>query len=466
MTTLSPLDKLMPRGYVRQMFCFPSTHPEVPHVVKEGLCGVVADVPYLLSGIIIEEDNKRISLSEPYQTLEDVYSEQDLSDAADYAVMKEGHFPPSAFTVPGMIPPDTQPPLPNPTPVFRARLSLVKGGFVLCVAVHHCTTDITGFGSLLKLWASYCRTDASAAAGFGPAWLDRKALLEQSNTTKRPAPTSIPELLHVQQPDVLYKRSSLMLPPRDDFATEIFFFPQRTLQALKHAVNEHIAREGGAGWISTGDILTALLWAATSAAELDPMDLTGTHTIGLPVNFRSRCSPPLSPDYLGAAFLMTTATDTMEDLVALISGDSRLRSDTPLDHVSIQRLAKIASIVRASIRRVDEKSARDVLMYLDVVSDDHAPIKLGPRHSPISIVSWADQGTYELDWGEIVGRCEAVRLPKLMFKRYPIVLPRVPDGVNGGEAGLEVIVSFESHALKSFGQNPLIQRLATLRCHS
>ncbi|KAI2464560.1 transferase family-domain-containing protein [Annulohypoxylon bovei var. microspora] len=466
MATLSPLDRLMPRGYVRQMFCFPSTHAEVPHVLKAGLAGVAADIPYLLAGIITSEDRKHVSLGEAYQTLEDLYSEQDLSDAIDYAVIKEQHFPPSAFTVPGIIPPDTQPPFPSTAPVFRARLSLVKGGYILCVAIHHCTTDITGFGALLKIWASHCRAGASATARFNPAWLDRKALLERSNTSNRPTPISIPKLLHVNGPDDLARLSASASQP-SDLVTGIFFFPQKALQALKHEVNEHIASQSVGGWVSSGDILTALLWSAILAAESESTsDGKGSSTIGFPVNFRSRFDPPLPPDYLGAAFIMTTATASRGDLISLSTNVSSPNNDEPLASASISKLAEIAYIIRTSLRSIDEESVRDVLLYLDASSNDHPPITLGPRHDGISIVSWADQSIYGLDWGDIVGTCDAVRLPKLMYKRYPIVLPRVLANTDGDGGGSEVIVSFDRQVLEKFQQSWSIKQFSTLRCCS
>ncbi|KAI1093093.1 transferase family-domain-containing protein [Rostrohypoxylon terebratum] len=439
MVTLSPLDKLMPRGYVRQMLCFPSTHAQLVHVLKSGLAGLIADVPDLLAGIVTSQDRKHVSLGESYQNLEDIYSEQDFSGVIDYALIKQQHFPPSAFTVPGIIPPDTQPPFPNPAPVFRARLSLVKGGFILCVAVHHCTTDITGFGVLLKIWASHCRTGASSTIGFSPTWLDHEALFKRSGALSTQTTSSIPDLLHIKSPDELAKLASLM-PQSHDLTTGIFFFSQKSLQTLKHAVNQYIASRDTGAWVSSSDILTALLWSAVVSAELDSSDdIKGNHTIGFPVNFRSRFNPPLLPDYVGAAFLMTAATTLRRDLISLSSHIDSTSGAEPPDPASVSTLAGIASGIRASIHRIDEEGVRNVLLYLDAVSDNHPPITLGPRHDGVSIVSWADQDIYGLDWGDIVGICDAVRLPKLMYKRYPIVLPRIPANTDSDEEGLEVI---------------------------
>ncbi|KAI2621216.1 transferase family-domain-containing protein [Hypoxylon sp. NC1633] len=466
MATLSSLDRLMPRGYIRQMFCFPSTHHSVPRVLKEGLARVISDVPYLLSGIIDSEDHKRVSLTESYQTLDDLYSAIDLPDAINYAVIKENYFPPSAFATPGIIPSDTQPPFPSPAPVFRARLSTVKGGSILCVAIHHCTTDITGFGVILKIWAEYCRAGAYATFKFDPIWMDRGILLERSNATERMLPTSIPELLHMQgAADV--SRQAGSSSRSSDLTTSIIFFPQKTLRVLKDTVNEYIASQGNGDWVSTGDILTALLWSALVAAERYlGTELEGDNTVGFPVNFRARFSPHLPLDYIGAAFVMTTATISQRDLISLATKVSPPSDGAPLDTASISRLAKIASTIRTSLCHVDEESVRDVLTYLENVSDDHPPIILGPRHDGMSIVSWADQCIYELDWGTAVGKCEAVRLPKLMNRRYPIVLPRVPAGIYDEDGGLEVIVCLDSPVLEKFERSWPIRRFATLRCHS
>ncbi|KAI0007066.1 hypothetical protein F4779DRAFT_526272 [Xylariaceae sp. FL0662B] len=440
-TYLSPLDKIMPRAYVGQILCFPSTDPHVYQVLKDGLASVVADIPYLFLGVVTSEDHKFISLSEPYQNVDDLFSCYDLSESIVYESIKAAHFPPSAFNLDGIKLPDTLPPYTNPAPVFRARLSLVSGGFILFVAVYYSTTDITGYGSLLRIWASYCWTGSSAAAGFDPSWMDRKARLRPSEAET--TPVSIPGLLYIREPTEL-SRLSGSLAHIGEFKTAIFFFPQKGLQRLKDAVNEHISPQAAGTWVSTSDILTALLWSSLLAAEQQISGRTAdstktTNTISFPVNFRSRFSPSLPNNYLGAAFIMTCATAPREDLLSLslVSETPCALDGAPLAPAEVSVIARLAAAIRNALHRVDESSVRSVLAYLDAQAADHPPVILGPRDDGISVVSWADEGVYELDWGEVVGRCEAVRLPRLAYKRNPIVLPRVPAGVDGNEAGLE-----------------------------
>lgn len=70
---------------------------------------------------------------------------------------------------------------------------------------------------------------------------------------------------------------------------------------------------------------------------------------------------------------------------------------------------------------------RNVVDYL-ATQTDLRNIELGPHNFSPSIVSWADEGIYDLNWGCKIGNCDAVRLPGLKKKRWPIVLPRHQNG--------------------------------------
>ncbi|KAI5923423.1 transferase family-domain-containing protein [Camillea tinctor] len=449
---ISPLEKLMPRVYVRQIYCFPSPNPSAIEVLMQGLAGAVSDIPYLLSGIITTGPGQMdISLSAPYQSPSDLFSCLDLSSSLDYASLKASHFPPTAFTIPGLFPREVDRPYPNPAPVFRARACPIRGGLLLCVAVHHSTTDITGFGALLRIWASHCRTRSSRAAGFDPSWIDRRLLLQPSSNDNA-APPPFPPFLHALDAEGMSKFSSRADPPvrLEDYRTGIFFFAQAGLDALKRAASEHLLSSSPppCPWVSTGDILAALLWSAMFSAEGNNNndDDNGSSTLSFPVNFRSRV--PLNPSYLGAAFAMTAAHAPAADLRAILAGPSPTAS-----------LAAVAAAHRRSVTAVDAPRVRAHLAYLGAGKD--APVVLGTGHFGMSVVSWAGQGAREVDWGAAVGgRCEAVRVSAMAYRRYPIVLPRVP----GREGGLEVIVCFEEGYMERFARSWGVREYAVVRC--
>ncbi|ORY58190.1 transferase family-domain-containing protein [Pseudomassariella vexata] len=443
---LSPLDWLMPNTYIRQILCFPSTHPDIPRILQNALPGLVADVQYLLSGVVRNgSPTGSVSLSDAYQTPDDLLSWQDLSSSLDYPTLKRANFSPGALTSAEILPQDTQPPLSNPAPVFRAQLSLIREGFLLCVAVHHRTTDVTGFGALFKMWASHCRTGGSEPVGFDGKWLDRRALFDLESVVGETPSGTLPNLLSPRE--LAVKVSKLEDANRSpvEFKTSIFFFPDATLKELKGAVNRHITTletQTDVTWVSSSDVLTAILWSAIIRAETPPPGTYSpgdTSTIGVPVNFCSRYNPPLPKDYVGAAFFMTSATASWDDLISL--SNPTTSSQTPnavlLDHKSLCKLSTIAIAVRAALGRVHEKAVQNALSYVASQSDISS-IKLGPPHDGVSLVSWADEGVYDLQWGTGVGRCEAVRIPAWRGRRYPVVLPRVP----GTEASEEPTIYY------------------------
>ncbi|KAH8658206.1 transferase family-domain-containing protein [Xylariales sp. PMI_506] len=460
--SLSPLDWLMPRAYVGQVLCFPSTSPSIFHDLRRGLAGVAADVPYLLSGVIDQEYPKgAVQLSDPYQTVDDIFSWQDRSGALGYAALKAANFPPSAFNVLGPPVRSPEPRFSVPEPVFRAKLVLIDGGALLYLEFHHSTTDMTGFGALLKLWAAHCRTGSSVTVGFDRRWHERRILEEfyQDFTVTSRSLLSPPKLIPAQETESsVHSNSALDESPHE---TRIFRFANGRLKHLKDCINEHLqSTQYEVEWVSTGDVLAAILWSATVWTEDQSSATTQVNgTARIPVNFRSRCRPSLPKDYLGSAVVMTTVTIAREDLLSL-SGDFDDFGKTPvaLDNALIMGIAKIAAAIRISINQVNNNNVREAFAYASSQPDIER-LRLNSRHNGVSLVSWVDQSAYELDWGTSTLRCEAVRVEKYPGKRYPIVLPRVP-----GQDVLEVVVSFDDVAMARFRRNRLVRSYGVVWC--
>lgn len=200
----------------------------------------------------------------------------------------------------------------------------------------------------------------------------------------------IPKLLHISELTERTKsRGKEAGSP--EFKTGIFFFPRQSLRDAKQAANNSIAGFKPGNWGSSGDVLTAILWSAVieveEGADLDP-DVQGSSTIGLPVNIRPRLSPPLSKDYLGAAFVMPAATALWQDLLGF-ARTNKSTSDGGWGPAAVSSLIRIALSVRRSVDSIDRTTVWEVLAYLS--SQVHIrSVVLGPHHDGISIVSWAD----------------------------------------------------------------------------
>ncbi|KAL7922198.1 transferase [Trichoderma austrokoningii] len=424
---LSPLEWIMPRSYISQILCFPSSNARISDVLRDGLAGTLNDVPYLASRIVARAHPKgSVALSSPCDSLGHLFRVNTYTDV-DYEALKSGAFQPSIFDDQNWFSPDVSPGNTSPSPVFRAVLTLVKGGCLLAVSLHHQTADITAYGSLLKIWASHCRTGSSRGIGFDQSWLDRTAIVRSCHD-------ALPDT-----PLLLHKEESVppSQPPKPaKLETRYLKFSEEYLKDLKGEVNKQLP--DGTAWVSTSDVLTALLWGYTIHSEFLDDDNTaadGKCFMRIAVNSRSRYDPPLPKDYLGSSFGVTLVTAAKADLVAIGSSTEH--------NISMSKIANVAAAVRQSIQAINEYSMNRIVNHL-AAQEDVSGLKLCEQAADVSIVSWADEGVYELDWGAEVGHCEAVRLSSLKGKRYPVVFPRLPNG------DLEVLVTFDEELMSKW----------------
>jgi len=439
---LAPLDQLTPRGWIRQIFAFPTPNPGVDKVFRDGLAGLLEDIPYLRSDVV-QTGNPAAptALSEPRWTLDDIFSAVDLSDSIDYAVLRAADFSPKILSRKDIEPIGPA----SPIPVFRIKLTLVNGGCLLYLALTHAGHDITACGTLLKIWASYCRTGSSASVGFSPVWLDRTPL----RTLTGPAAQPPPERIAVQKPS---EAAQSQAERREEvFETAVFRFSGKSLADLKSQVNAR-APQLDVPWVSTSDVLIALIWSAiTSAEEQIPAPRAGSEptkppkkaiTVLMPVNFRQRLNPPLPKEYLGAAYSTVAATVQRDDLLSV--------SQTG----NIESLAAIAAAIRASYGTVTHDSVKNISALVQACPDV-SKVSWAPPGDGIAIISWADQGVHELDWGAVIGRCEATRFQQFGYRSYPWIMPRLPNG------DYEYIVSLEEHAMQLFRAGFVMSKIAS-----
>ncbi|KAM0479480.1 hypothetical protein ACHAPX_004695 [Trichoderma viride] len=423
---LSPLEWIMPRSYISQILCFPSSNPRISEVLRDGLAGTLEDVPYLASRVVARAHPKgSVALSSPGDSLSDLFRVNTYTDV-HYEALKFWGFPPPVFDNRSWFSADVGPGNTSPSPAFRAVLTLVQGGCLLAVSLHHQTADITAYGSLLKIWASHCKTGSSDGIGFDQSWLDRTAIVRSSHN----ALADTPLLLHKEES---LPSSQPSKPAK--LETQYLKFSGDYLKRLKAEVNGHLP--DGTAWVSTSDVLTALLWGYIIHSEFSDDNTTadGQLSMRIAVNSRSRYEPPLPKEYLGSSFGVTLVTAKKADLVA-IGSSTKQKTFT-------SEIANVAAAVRQSINVISEQAMNRIVNHL-AAQDDVSNLKLCKQAADVSIVSWADEGVYELDWGTELGHCEAVRLSSLNGKRYPVVFPRLPNG------DLEVLVTFDEELMSKW----------------
>jgi len=208
-------------------------------------------------------------------------------------------------------------------PVFMASYTLIEGGIVSCVYVHHAVMDGTGCGWLLRLWARCTNASSSADAGAladlsADEPLHRSASLAAAanlDGTERQLPRAEltkrhPELVvpgEDEEPSPARNAKSRLAPvipdPRPSCTTLLLAFSVRKLQEAKAAT---FGDDGDAildaKVLTVNNILSAVLWGAITRVRLARMRRLGllpdgepaTSRLGFAVDGRSRLGPEFS----------------------------------------------------------------------------------------------------------------------------------------------------------------------------
>lgn len=465
--TLSPLDQIMPRLYVRLILCLqPQGSLEedramIFSALEKGLENTLAEIPYL-GGVVSGDDDHsgKVRITPGAGVLLHLNNLEDNNDMS-YQTLKDSHFSHSSLDTESsnvkalaeILSPESNP------PVMVARVNIVKGGLILAIGIHHSVMDAAGFATVLKTWAGHTKTSFLSPGASGdeaakpnllpPNSLDRNPLIKASMAAGVDPQVKIKD--HPQyklQPtppiqkdtkDAPTTPPTFTLPP---MTLTVFYFAVSKLAALK------LSASPSSSFISTNDALCALLWSSITRARTLPENTaegreTPSSRLGFAVDGRRRLSTPLPPSYLGNVNIYASTRLP----VSTLSKNAELKS--------------IASAIRSAITEIDNDRIQDAIALINSIPNvtDLKPAFnsfLGPD---LAITSWRDMELVGLDWGAGIGKVEAVRLPNVAFDGLCVVLPALADG------GLEVAVGLESSAMERLKRDEAFLTAAEVRCN-
>lgn len=336
---LSPLDHLSSRLYFPKLLYFSIPEDGSANIIgifQDGLAKTLQVLPIYAGSLGLDQDARKqgtLAVVAPYSKADQILRTADLRDKYDLGAFEAKEFAPDGIDLDLVWP---QPP-DNPVPVLMAQVSLIRGGAILYMGIHHCTmgmlllsfsdlpftvsllverpseeevltylyvTDEVGMVNLLRVWSTYCRNEDGAAL-IKPTWFDRGPL-EYGFGTGKPED-------HPYKPINLEGEGGLIdrvafFHPSPTVQCVVLFFNDESLGKLKSmvlkAVQEHAAN--GPEWVSTNDALCAFLWSSISAARLSvdpkpPKDFTSTFRMTM--DLRSKLFPPMPEDYCGNCFM-------------------------------------------------------------------------------------------------------------------------------------------------------------------
>ena len=504
----------MRRHYNANILYFPVSNPDIASitsVLKTSLQRTFEAFP-ILSGTVQPAPNSKqggsICVGAPWNKIDEVFRVNDLSSSnINYENLRENNFPMTVSNEYDIL--TVLRARPNPlgmeNPVMLAQVNFVRNGMILVQFLHHSVIDGVGGATVTDLWASFCRGEEGtemikdgmadrerlmSGDGTGrledfPEYVDVSATSKSSKKVQDDVggrsllargyslATSILQSLRkfckkgpTGVPSSAAGSASTHSAPRHpkEVETEIFFFSRSKLAALKSAVSAAVASTvpnsndtKTAPYVSTNDALSALLFTCvTQARKIDKTaDTQEAIPLAVTVSGRRLLNPPLPESYIGNMTLFC-------------------HLDLPV-HMAAPDMRSIAAIshqIRKRLSQLDDNYVKRLIGTLQTL-DDTSKVALTCRVSedwPFIVTPWTGQGFYRMDWGSEIGvKCERVRVPKMNWPPYDgaiVVLPELKavNGVEDGEAGLEVMIGLEKGAMRRLRESEEWTAWSQWRC--
>jgi len=401
---LSPVDDIMPRYPVQQMFVFerPSSNEEaaIPiDRVHAALVQLVTRVPVLAGRLALDPGTGRLRVAVDAGVgqeaggllLRDAATDATLATLRPY---RTAGFPVALRgdpMIPAAVHAGTAP------AVVIQRTGFACGGATLAIMAHHALVDGPGLGALYRLWTAIAQ--GRPADTWPLALADRDVLTERSATTlpdgwtppaykvvepKPPAPTPAPAT------------GPVALPPMRVVDLQ---FEAATLERLKAVAlaarsnAESLDLAGDATFVSLNDALSTHIWRLVTRARGLATD--APTRLGMAVDARKRFAPPLPVEYTGNVNLYATCA-----VPAAVLGVQRDAVAEDVETVDARTLA-VAWRVRQAVDELTDARLRATVGWLATmpVITSVQPSFQGFLGADLAITNWAQAGLNDADFG-------------------------------------------------------------------
>ncbi|KAF3938817.1 hypothetical protein ABW19_dt0204591 [Dactylella cylindrospora] len=388
----------------------PSSYDTISPVLTAGLKRLSANFPWVAGHVVKEGASEGNGGDYKIEPLEDMPSLtlKDLRDnpsAPTMTSLRQQNFP-FRLLDESIIAPATTLPLPGRDPIQRVILlqaTIITGGVIVTFLGHHAVMDGIGQGEVMRLLSKACRNDTFAPEEIRIGNLPRRHIIPTFNESYKPGP----ELAHQIVPSPPPLPSDPITPPKSTWAYCIFSSP--SLAGLKAAALSHLT----SGYVSTDDVLTALIWQSVTRSRLSRIGPDSKVTFARAVDVRRYIGIPAT--YTGLAQNMTyhsfSAKELVEAPLGVIASDFRAAIDP-----KTSTLEYATKSYATYVERTSDKSSINLTATFNLSTD-------------IMLSSWAKFPCYELDFGLGLGPPEAVRRPQFTpLEGLMYLMPRKPDG--------------------------------------
>ncbi|KAL0256777.1 hypothetical protein SLS55_009174 [Diplodia seriata] len=420
---LGPLDQVQVRKYTPRIFCFPMADQQPPTVrfatasLRLAVQKVLCRWPFLAGRLRYVDGNKENNVVEvryvyppPDAVQARVFHAQILPDfEMEYGELSAAGMPPSMLDCvalcgreeDGLGLDDDEDD--DWFPVWRVQANFVPGGLLLAVADAHPVVDGVAAGLVVEELARCLRVGEVAAEcevgeRVGAATVDGQRNGgddDDDHQQQRETTSSIPEF---ELPDPQLPTATAGAGGKP--TARILTIRASTLASLKTAVMAEVRRtpQPPAAFVSTQDVLSALLWTAIIRARAprllptDDQQPTPTTHFCTAVDARNKSAhPPIPPTYLSNAVMYAIAAEPISTTTT---------STTTASTIATTHLATAALAIRASIAAVAVPPfiTRRIAAWSPPALPDPTHLlavlgsKLDLSHSGVFVTSWVGFG--------------------------------------------------------------------------
>ena len=272
-------------------------------------------------------------------------------------------------------------------PAFAVQATLISGGLIVALYLHHSVGDFTTLRSIVNHISSDVTSREVTPIGLKEYAQEQSILRDQLSSSMGvgPEPAQVSRLGNIN----IMATPQLMAPfnmaaPGNDCC--VFSFNFGMLSAMRaHVANRSSTISNQPSLqMSVLDVLAAILWKSITRARVNKGQLgidereamQQTSTVHIPIGFRNKIETPIDGIYFGNAAVQVNATDLIHKLAM------------PLDPISIEKTALAIRIVTSA---VDERHVRSTIANINE-SDDVSKVLIQGMvvASDLAIISWAD----------------------------------------------------------------------------
>jgi hypothetical protein len=389
---ISPIDSLLPFLYIRFQLYFPVIcNDDIVLALNDGVQRLLQLSP-VLSGYIHQDLQKSV-LDEKITipNIEDV-------DISQIFRVKRHEKPFKGFAQGQVFPNslmflDIAPDPTKPAPVLGIQLNIFLDSLVLAFSVTHRVIDANGLGTLIRTLAHLCDDTGGKTTKLATLSGPEQAYTRAALSTIYPqaiVPITLPQYVFTsipdQSPETMHKNATKLATL---CVSRYVTIPTTKILSLKkscldHAKDPHKCADcddripsADISWLSSNDVVSALLWLCITRARFFTSQTTQERTedksekvsvFGMAVNVRHRLSPALPASYMGNGALNLKLVRALQDI---IPGDGNEK-----DHAAT--VFRLACHIRQELNTFNNDYVRSLLAV--VQAHRSTPMRVGGHY--------------------------------------------------------------------------------------